>query len=167
MESILLLFPWAQDFGRNPCNWGAWWWSLLCNLLQTKVEKKLGFKPHFWGRDKSNENPSFHIDEINHFGRFQADNCRPVGAGSTTTILARFSATNFSGALYAKVCHYPSSSAVFFFNFYLYPNATVLQQSLRMASTVTQATRHILAERTQGLNIWISAYWNWIWNIIQ
>ena len=37
-----------------------------------------------------------HIEEMNNVddkfaSRFQADNCRPVGAGSTTTILARFS----------------------------------------------------------------------------
>ena len=31
------------------------------------------------------------MEDIRLLPRFQADNCRPVGAGSTTTILARFS----------------------------------------------------------------------------
>ena len=54
------------------------------------------WKTTFWGWGKSNETPSLHIAEEIGFlttivARFQADNCRPVGAGSTTTILARSS----------------------------------------------------------------------------
>ena len=113
---FVIVFAFAIVFGGRyidiPLSSGLWTQSgqlrgLMARLTVQPVTdkgggKNLGLSHNFKGRTSQMKHTlykTFHIEEINLLTiilvRFQADNCRPVGAGSTTTILARFSIIHF------------------------------------------------------------------------